>query len=248
MLNKVCFKGYLQSALPPSSFRQATATLPSRAARCQEQTNSPKVVKKKNAYLQLAWQNIRNIFKFPQRQQVPGQQQQRQQGLLAMECSWDKGVSQLVVHVACGYRLQLAIHTQTPAQRRKQHKWKAYANQSYCQAKSVYRCVQLSVIFPVCYVCKRRCKGQSEQRGERVASHVRNKFWALGRNESKLFGRQFFFCPAPTSTSAPAAVVFGHASCYHCCVSKSQWRNKTLTTTSSSSSSNANVYAATGLT
>lgn len=49
--------------------------------------------------------------------------------------------------------------------------------------------------------------------------------------------------------SSPFVPSFGLASCYHCCVSKSQWRNKTLPTNSSSNSSrNANVYAATGLT
>jgi len=80
----------------------------------------------------------------------------------------------------------------------------AHANQSYCQAKSAHRCVQLSVIFPVCYVCK--------------SQHVRAKNLSLPCVCESFPGQRFFL-----SLFWPC-----HATCYHCCVSKSQWRSKTF--------------------
>lgn len=119
--------------------------------------------------------------------------------------------------------------TTNSQQPNKQIPAKAYANQSYCQAKSVYRCVQLSVIFPVSYICK--AKGKGNARPHSAISHMRSNFmqWKIWH----------------TTFSKVFSLIFGHASCYHCCASKSQWRNKTLPTTANS---NANIYAAPGLT
>lgn len=215
----------------------------------------PESSQKKNAYLQLAWQNIRNIFKFPRRQQVPGQQQQEQQqqeqeqqGPLSTPGTRES------VNLLSAMRVQAASwHTHTPAQQANRQQIHTHTHiqvESVCKSKllSGQKCLPMRTIechiSSLLYMQKTAARGKGGSR-ERVTPHVRDKFWArvVATSQNFLAGNfpfiffSFALLPLPSSAMP---------SCYHCCVSKSQWRNETLPTTRSSS--NANVYAAMGLT